>query len=63
MDYIKAEGRYGLPSLRPGVERRGMAPPVGWQRMENIEAEDTACHHYDRGSHVEASCCRVGGST
>ena len=30
--------------------------------MENVEAEGTACHHYDRGSYVVASCRRSGGS-
>jgi len=37
-------------------------PLVGWQRMENIEAEGTACHHYDRGSYVVSSRRRAEGS-
>ena len=43
---------YRLSSLRQGVVRRGIVPPVGWKRMENIEAEGAACLHYDRGSYL-----------
>ena len=53
---------YYLSSLRQGVVHRSIAPPGGRQRMENIEADGTACHHYDRGSYVVASCRRSGGS-
>ena len=59
----ESRGRwYCLSLLRQGVVCRSIAPPVGWQRMGNIEAESTACHHCDRGSHVVASCRRSGGS-
>jgi len=40
---------YYPSSLRQGVVHRSIAPPGGRQRMENIEADGTACHHYDRG--------------
>ena len=53
---------YCLSSLRQGVVRRVIVPPVGWQRMENIEAVGTSCHHYDRGSYVVASRRRSGGN-
>ena len=55
------QGRgYCLSSLRQGVVHRIIVPPVEWLRMENIEAEGTACHHYVRGSYVVASCRRTG---
>jgi len=52
-----------LTSLRQLVAHRGIVPPGGRQRVESIEAVDTACRHYDSGSHIMASRRRRPGGS
>ena len=51
---------YCLSSLRRRVAHRGITPPGGRQRVESIEAVDTACHPFDGGSHIHRAA-RSGG--